>query len=363
MKDTRDADYSRLAAKSLDDEQLSYKESSAILTGDGVELLPLLQSAYQVRKFYWGREVRVHVLNNVQNGLCSEDCSYCAQSRSSKTPIAGYPMKSEAEIMAEADRAHRSGAFRYCMVFSGKSPDLARTREIARLVRKVKGTYPLEVCVSAGLMDDAHMAVLKGSGCDRINHNLNTSERNYPLICTTHTWRDRLNTLQAAKKAGLEVCSGLIVGLGETSAELIDLALTFRRLEVKSIPVNFLLPISGNEVPASGPDPQYCLRVLCLFRFLNPRAEIRVAAGRELNLRSLEVMSLYPANSLFLDGYLNVKGSPGIRTLRMIRDAGFTIASDFKLEDILDGEGKGTRAIEEGSLKTSRDLHPCLPLP
>lgn len=356
-----DKDYSKLADKALHGEQLSYKEGSAVLQGGGGGLLPLLQAAYRVRRTYWGNEVRVHVLNNVQNGLCGEDCGYCPQSRNSKAPIAEFPMKSEEEILAEADKAHRSGAFRYCMVFSGKSPDLARTREIARLVKKVKRAYPLQVCVSAGLLDDAHLALLKESGCDRINHNLNTSERNYPLICTTHTYRDRLNTLLSAKKAGLEVCSGLIAGLGETPDELIDLALTFRRLEVKSIPVNFLLPIEGNGVAAGGLDPQYCLRVLCLFRFLNPRAEIRAAAGREHNLRSLEVMSLYPANSLFLDGYLNVKGAPGKRTLQMIRDAGFTIASEFKIEDLLGGEEKKTSAIGEEALKTARDLHPSLP--
>lgn len=354
-------DYSRLADKALNGEELSFKESSAVLKGGAGELLSLLQAAYRVRKTYWGDEVRVHILNNVQNGLCGEDCNYCPQSRNSKAPIAEYPMKDEAEILAEADKAHRSGAFRYCMVFSGKSPDLARTREIARLVKKVKAAYPLEVCVSAGLLDDARLAVLKESGCDRINHNLNTSERNYPLICTTHTYRDRLNTLLAAKRAGLEVCSGLIAGLGETPDELIGLALTFRRLEVKSIPVNFLLPVGGSGAAAAGLDPQYCLRVLCLFRFLNPRAEIRAAAGRELNLRSLEVMSLYPANSLFLRGYLNVKGAPGIHTLQMIRDAGFTISSEFKVEDLLGGEGKKIPHVGEEALKSARDLHPSLP--
>ncbi|MBI4350412.1 MAG: biotin synthase BioB [Elusimicrobia bacterium] len=359
MTDTRDTDYLRLADKALCGEELTYEESSGLLDAGAGDLLPLLQAAFKIRRTYWGTEVRVHILNNVQNGLCSEDCSYCPQSGGSQAPIAEYPMKSEGEVLAEADRAWRAGAFRYCMVFSGKAPDLARTRRIAGYVEKIKAKYPLEVCVSAGIFGEEHLALLKDSGCDRINHNLNTSERNYPLICTTHTYRDRLNTLLAAGKAGLEVCSGLIAGLGETRDELIELALTFRRLDVKSIPVNFLLPIEGNKAAAAGLDPQYCLKILCLFRFLNPRAEIRVAAGRELNLRSLEVMSLYPANSLFLDGYLNVKGSPGPRTLEMIRDAGFTIASEFRLEDILDG-GKKAPPLGRESLKTGRDLRPAL---
>lgn len=359
MSNADDADYSRLVKRSLGGDLISHEESAGILKGAGLDL-PLLHAAYQVRKTYWGNEVRVHVLNNVQNGLCSEDCGYCPQSRKSKAPIAEFPMKSAEEILAEADKAYRSGAFRYCMVFSGKTPDLERTREIARIVKQIKEKYPLEVCVSAGILDDGHMAVLKESGCDRINHNLNTSERNYPLICTTHTYQDRIKTLLAAKKAGLEVCSGLIVGMGETPDELIELALTFRRFDVKSIPVNFLLSIEGNERLGPGLDPQYCLRVLCLFRFLNPRAEIRVAAGREVNLRRLEVLSLYPANSLFLDGYLNVKGSPGLQTLQMIKDAGFTIASDFKLEEVLGNYGEKALSIGGAALKTRQDLRPSL---
>jgi biotin synthase len=182
------------------------------------------------------------------------------------------------------------------------------------------------------------------------------------MICTTHTFTDRLNTLKAARKAGLEVCSGIIAGMGESAAELVELALMLRDLEAKSIPVNFLLPIPGNRLEEpQNLSPEYCLRILSLFRFLNPKAEIRAAAGREYHLRSLEPLSLYPANSLFMDGYLNTRGKSRKDTLQMIIDAGFTIKSDKSAEELLQHEAADSKKYDYTSpgLKSDRDLHPA----
>jgi biotin synthase len=195
---------------------------------------------------------------------------------------------------------------------------------------------------------------LKQAGLDRLNHNLNTSEAHYPKICTTHTFADRLNTLLAAKSAGLKVCSGMIVGMGEEHADIIDVARRLRALKAESIPVNLLVPIEGNVLSPqeSNLTPDFILRILCLFRFLNPSSEIRVAAGRELHLRSMEVMALYPANSLFLQGYLNAKGSSNARTLRMIKDAGFNIKSETDLDDLIGSDNP------KAELKTLIELRP-----
>ena len=329
--------YTELTTHSLQDEVLSDACCEKILTGSDVELLPLLDAAYQVRKTYFENDVQLHILNNTQNGYCPEDCGYCAQASSATADIETYPLKPEAEILAEAERAYESGAYRYCLVMSGRGPSPKRVAHLAKLIQTVKARYPIEVCLSAGLIDLESASILKAAGLDRLNHNLNTSEAHYPNICSTHTYQDRMETLQAAQTVGLACCSGVIVGMGEETDDLIKVAKALRQLEVASLPVNFFLPISGTQLSEfdTGQQrvptpltPDYCLRVLCLYRFLNPRAEIRVAAGREHHLRSMEVMALYPANSMFIDGYLNAEGSTASRTIEMIKDAGFTVRTN-----------------------------------
>jgi len=318
--------YATLARNALAGEAPSEAEAIWILEGPDVELLRLLDAAYQPRLRAFGRKVMVHVLNNVQNGLCPEDCGYCSQNKDSEAAIRKYAMKSDEAILAEAEAAAKSGASRYCMVMSGRGPTVDRTKRIAGLVREIKSRWPIEVCVSAGLMGDEHARILKEAGLDRMNHNLNTSERRYDAITSTHTYADRVATLEAAKRNGIESCSGLIVGMGEESIDIVEVAFKLRELEVPSIPVNFLIPIKGNQVQTDGSlTPEHCLRALCLMRLVNPTAEIRVAGGREGHLRSLQPLSLYPANSLFVEGYLTTRGDPVEETYAMIRDAGFEI--------------------------------------
>jgi biotin synthase len=318
--------YATLARNALAGEAPSEAEAIWILEGPDVELLRLLDAAYQPRLRAFGRKVMVHVLNNVQNGLCPEDCGYCSQNKDSEAAIRKYAMKSDEAILAEAEAAAKSGASRYCMVMSGRGPTVDRTKRIAGLVREIKSRWPIEVCVSAGLMGDEHARILKEAGLDRMNHNLNTSERRYDAITSTHTYADRVATLEAAKRNGIESCSGLIVGMGEEAIDIVEVAFKLRELEVPSIPVNFLIPIKGNQVQTDGSlTPERCLRALCLMRLVNPTAEIRVAGGREGHLRSLQPLSLYPANSLFVEGYLTTRGDPVEETYAMIRDAGFEI--------------------------------------
>jgi biotin synthase len=321
--------YARLGERALADVPPSPEEALWILDGDDVELLPLLHAAFLARRKHFGRRVMVHVLDNAQNGLCPEDCGYCSQSRDSEAPLRKYPLKSEAEILAGAERAARAGATRYCIVLSGRGPTLARTRELAAIVRRIKERFPIGVCLSVGLLEEEHARILADAGLDRLNHNLNTSESHYPEICTTHTYADRVRTLLAAKKCGIEPCSGLIVGMGERSPDLLEVAFRLRELEVPSIPVNFLIPIEGNPVLADGSlSPERCLRVLALMRLVNPRAEIRIAAGREGHLRALGALALWPANSLFVEGYLTTRGDAVAETYRMIRDAGFEVGGN-----------------------------------
>ncbi|MBW2268901.1 MAG: biotin synthase BioB [Deltaproteobacteria bacterium] len=328
--------YTQLAARALAGEAPSPAEARRILDGEDTELLPLLHAAYQPREKHFGRKVMVQMLNNVQNGLCSEDCGYCSQSKDSTAEIRKYPMKTSDEILAEAERAARAGASRYCMVLSGRGPTLKRTHELAQVIRRVKEAHPIEVCLSVGLIEAEHAKILAEAGLDRLNHNLNTSESHYGEICGTHTYADRIATLKTAFAAGLESCSGLIIGMGETSDDVVEVAFRLRELQVPSIPVNFLIPIDGNAMQNDGSlTPERCLRALCTMRLVNPSAEIRVAAGREGHLRGLEALALWPANSLFVEGYLTTKGGAVNETYRMIRDAGFEVEGN----PLTDAEG------------------------
>jgi biotin synthase len=328
--------YSLLTKKALNGEDISDEECLEILTSDEVEILPLTSAAFKVRKEYWGNLVTVHILDNVQNGGCGENCTYCAQSKSSKAEIKAYPMKSEEQIMEEAKIAYESGAFRHCLVFSGTGPSKKRIDQLCKIIKDIKQKYNMEVCVSPGHLDQEDAAKLKEAGLNRLNHNINTSERFYSKICTSHSFQERMTTLEAAKSQGLEICSGIIVGMGEEPKDIVEAARTLHRLKIQSMPVNFFLDIPGLALKKTFElTPEYCLRVLCLFRFLNPKAEIRAAAGREVHLRQLQAMAMYAANSLFVDGYLNTEGSNLKDTLQLIKDAGLDIKSDKKLAKLL----------------------------
>ncbi len=348
--------YHKLESIALAGGEIDTDDALKVLISDNIELLPLLQSAFNVRKRYWGKKVHIHILNNVKNGNCPEDCNYCAQGQASDEDVYDYPIKSEDEIMAEAENAYKSGAYRYCMVMAGRGPSDNRVENMADIIQKIKNKYPIQVCLSPGLLKEGQAEKLKEAGLDRLNHNLNSSEENYEKICTTHTYEDRLNTLNYANNAGLETCSGMIAGMGEGPNGIIEMLRKFSELNVPSIPINFLVAVPGAKLGAPEKlTPEYCLRILCLARFMNPKAEIRAAGGREIHLRSMQSLALYPATSIFMDGYLNIKGSPEKETLRMILDAGFEIEFEDKSLDLSDLYTDDTNSPD---MKMKEDLKP-----
>jgi biotin synthase len=169
---------------------------------------------------------------------------------------------------------------------------------------------------------------LKACGVDRVNHNLNTGEAHYSEICHTHTYQDRLTTLRNVRAAGLELCSGGIIGMGEQPSDVVSMAMELRQLQVESIPINFLHAIEGTPLEGrSDLTPQRCLRTLCMFRFVNPASELRIAGGREKHLRTLQPLGLYVANSVFVGDYLTTQGQPPDEDYQMIRDLGFDITT------------------------------------
>jgi biotin synthase len=315
-----------LAEQSIAGATLSMEECQAVLRCPNEHLLELLDAAYQVRRTYCGNRVHLHMLMNAKSGLCPEDCHYCSQSKVSQADIERYRMVSQARLLEGARRAKEARSKRFCIVISTRGASDREVDYLAAAVRRIKEEVDIGICVSLGLLSEDKAQRLYDAGVEQLNHNLNTSERFYPSICTTHTYQDRVETLQAARKVGLNLCSGAIFGQGETENDIIDVALALRELDPQSIPVNFLLAIEGT--PLEGMNylkPQDCLRILCLMRFLNPRTEVRVSAGREAHLRTLQPLALYPANSVFVAGYLTEPGQAYQETWQMIHDLGFEI--------------------------------------
>jgi biotin synthase len=305
---------------------LSREEGLDILRADDSELLELLAAAYRVRYRWFGNRVRLNFLINAKSGACGEDCGYCAQSRISRADIPKYSLVEAEVIFHGAQAAAARQAKTYCIVTSGRQPGAAVLETLSEIVPRIKAQFGLKICVSVGQLTKAEAAQLKASGVDRVNHNLNTSRRFYPQICTTHSYQDRLDTLRSVREAGMEICSGGIVGMGEEDADVVDLALQLGQFGAEAVPINFPLPIPGTMLEAAERlNPRYCLKVLALFRFANPRGELRVAAGRELHLGPLQPMSLYPANSIFVGDYLTAKGQPPEEDYRMIEALGFTV--------------------------------------
>lgn len=322
--------WNQLAGLSLEDDVLSREQARAVLDASPSETAALVAAAYQVRHRYFGNRVRLNYLFNAKSGLCPEDCNYCSQSKVSDAPIEKYPLKSVQETLEMAQRAVDVHAGRFCMVASGRGPSERQLDQFILNVKAVRENFPqLEICACLGLLSDGQAEKLKASGVFAVNHNLNTSERHYEEICSTHTYQDRVGTVEKVQKAGLSACSGALVGMGQNVDDLLDLGYSLREMKVESLPVNFLMPIPGTPLSDKWElTPTRCLNILCLYRFLNPRASLRISGGREVHLRSLQAMGLYVANSIFIGDYLTTKGQSAEADLAMIRDLGFEIEND-----------------------------------
>ena len=414
--------WSDLADRVLAGHRLTAEEGLAVVRSGDEELLDLLAAAYRIRYRWFGNRVHLNFLINAKCGGCGEDCGYCSQSNVSMAEIPRYGLIGPDEILDGARQAAQRRSKTYCIVTSGRQPGRQELDLLMDVVPRIKASYGLKVCASPGFLTPDDAVRLKAAGLDRVNHNLNTSRRFYPQICTTHCYDDRLGTLRAVRQAGMEICSGGIIGMGEEDADVVDLALTLGELAVEAVPINFFQPIVGTPlgtgrrtysvlqgsphtpcadirhtdhasmVPGAGDNknaevilrtslgtgeettvaltkgtvpfssdenrdspplapfssdenrdspplvpspvpagagrlnPRYCLKVLSLVRLANPRCELRIAAGREMHLGSLQPLGLYPANSIFVGDYLTTKGQSPEEDFRMIESLGFDVA-------------------------------------
>lgn len=332
LNETLLSPWHRLAERVLAGESLSAEEAQSILFCPDDQLLVLLDAAFQVRQRHFGKQVQLYFLMNAKSGLCPEDCGYCSQSKVSDAEIPKYNILSRDKLMDGARVAAERQAKTYCIVISARGPNEREMKAVETIVPEIKQQYDLDICACLGLLTDEHAQRLKACGVDRVNHNLNTSGEFYSEICSTHTFQDRVDTLRAVRDAGMEMCSGGIVGMGEKPEDVVSMAIELRDLGVHSIPVNFLNPIEGT--PLSGQDeldPRYCLKVLAMFRLVNPDREIRVAGGREVHLRSLQPLALYAANSLFVGDYLTTEGQVPEADYAMLEDLGFEVSMETEV--------------------------------
>ncbi|MBW1598091.1 biotin synthase BioB [Streptomyces sp. JJ38] len=316
-----------LVDKGLRRELPTREEALAVLATSDDELLDVVAAAGKVRRHWFGRRVKLNYLVNLKSGLCPEDCSYCSQRLGSKAEILKYTWLKPDQAAEAAQAGLAGGAKRVCLVASGRGPTDRDVDRVSETIAAIKEQHEgVEVCACLGLLSDGQAARLREAGADAYNHNLNTSEATYADITTTHTYADRVETVQQAQAAGMSACSGLIAGMGETDADLVDVVFSLRELDPDSVPVNFLIPFEGTPLAKEWHlTPQRVLRILAMVRFVCPDVEVRLAAGREVHLRSMQPLALHLANSIFLGDYLTSEGQAGKADLEMIEDAGFEV--------------------------------------
>lgn len=325
----------QLAEEVIEGKMISNHEANSILTCDNGELLLLLNGAFHIRKHYFGKKVKLNMIINAKSGYCPEDCGYCSQSSISTAEIEKYPFISKDEILEGAKIAFENKVGTYCIVASGRGPTRKDVNVVSEAVEEIKEKYGLKVCACLGLLKEEQAVQLKEAGVDRYNHNLNTSERHHSYITTSHSYDDRKDTVEIVKKQGISPCSGAIIGMKETKEDVIDIARALHQLDADSIPINFLHAIDGTKLEGVQElTPIYCLKVLALFRYMNPTKEIRISGGREVNLRSLQPLGLFAANSIFVGNYLTTEGTEANQDHQMLKDLGFEIELMPKQEEV-----------------------------
>ncbi|NOZ25721.1 MAG: biotin synthase BioB [Nitrospirae bacterium] len=311
---------SELKEKVLDGGDLSEDEASFLVN---VPLHSLFEAATSIRERFRGDLVDLCAIVNAKSGNCTEDCAYCAQSTRHRTSISVYPWLGMEEILRRAHEARGSGARRFCIVTSGKRVSDRELEYIASAVGEIRriGLLP---CATLGLLDREALERLKEAGLDRFHHNLETSERFFQRVCTTHTFSDKLKTIDAVKEVGLSLCSGGIFGIGESWDDRLSMAFTLKRLDVDSVPINFLMPVKGTpmgHLPLL--HPLEALRIIGVYRFILPQKEIRLCGGRVQTLGELNSMVfLAGADGLLIGNYLTMKGRCADDDIRLIETLG-----------------------------------------
>ncbi|MCL0033235.1 biotin synthase BioB [Thermodesulfovibrionales bacterium] len=306
----------------------------------------LVALANRTRAAQPGLEFELCSIMNAKSGLCSEDCKFCAQSTHHSTQVPIYPLKDKKEILKQAARAKAIGAERFGIVASGKRIAQQEINIIAQIIDEVKERIDLAVCASLGSLNEDALSMLKQAGLDRYHHNIETSPEFFPQVVTTHPFVSRLNTITAAKRAGLEVCSGGIIGMGEKEADRISMALILKELDVDAVPINILIPIAETPFEKIPPISMWdILRTVALFRLILPSKTIKIAAGRESLGRFQYLPFMAGANGMLIGGYLTTRGRDVEEDWRLVEETKRAWQADTQ-DKIHSPKGHGIQSSE-----------------
>ncbi|MBI3333437.1 MAG: biotin synthase BioB [Candidatus Omnitrophica bacterium] len=318
----------QVAQRVLQGERITFPEAERFIELESwPDVLELAAQATRIRQRFTGDDVDLCALVNAKAGQCSEDCTFCSQSARWNTGISTYPLMDPDQIVARAMAAKRFGAKRFCIVTATRGLSDRDLPTLCEAVRRVKEEAGIVPECSLGFITEEQLRALKEAGLSRYNHNLETAESHFPNICTAHTYQDRLGTLRMLRAHGVEICSGGILGLGESRRERLELAFALAELEVECAPINVLNPRPGTPLgSAAPPEPKEVIKTIATFRFILPRSRLELGGGREVNLRDFQAMAfLAGANSLIIGGYLTTHGRQPAHDLQMLKDLGFTV--------------------------------------
>ena len=317
-----------VADRILDGGTITLPEAERFIEFEGwPEILELASEATRIRERFVGDEVDLCALVNAKSGQCSEDCKFCSQSAHWTTGVPNYPLMDPNQIVERAKQAKAFGAKRFCIVTATRGLSDRDLPAVCEAVRRVKEEAGLVPECSLGFVTDHQLEELKAAGMTRYNHNLETAQSHFPNICTAHTYQDRLNTLRMLRKHGLEICSGGILGLGESRRERIELAFALAELDVECAPINVLNARPGTPLEShQAPQPKEVIKTISVFRYILPRSRLELGGGREVNLRDFQAMAfLAGANSVIIGGYLTTRGRQPGQDMQLLKDLGFTV--------------------------------------
>lgn len=294
-----------------------------------MELDDLIEKAAKVTRENFNNEVEVCSIISARTGKCEENCKYCSQSSHNHADIVCHPLLSVEEVYHSAIKAKENGATRFCIVTSGRSEQGDDFEKILEMIKAVASIPDIHCCASLGILNEEQIKKIKDAGVERFNHNINTSKNYHSKICTTHSFEDRINTVKSIVNNGIEACTGVILGMGETKEDRIDMALSLAEINPKTVPINVLNPIKGTPLESYGDriTEEDVLRTICIFRIALPKAILRYAGGRNTRL-SIETQKLglkAGINGLLAGDYLTTQGEEVKKDKKMLKDLGLTL--------------------------------------
>jgi biotin synthase len=301
--------------------KLTEEEFLGLINVSSSELKALSDAANKITRTFQGNKVDVEQLANIKKNYCSEDCAFCGQSSFFNTGVDSYQLLPAEQIVQMAKKAKDDGAESYCLVAAWKEPSDSDFEKVCNIINQINDLVGISIECSLGFLTLEQAKQLKALGVRRYNHNLETARSKFAEICTTHTYQDRIDTLHIARNAGLELCTGGIIGMGETRKQRLELILDLTRLEPEEVTINILVPIPGTPLQIQAPLPfEEILRMFAVTRFAVPKSIIKISGGREVHLQDAgEELLLSGANGIISSGYLTIGGNEMSRDLEMIK--------------------------------------------